>query len=495
MSRVPVTPLMVALLLLLTTTSAHAAPRSPDEPAQKFTQVEPGIELGPEAPDGAGEWLRQQIRDEIYDQAYYHYWDLREHMEALQQDNSDIMRLSSIGRSVDGERDPFNDYGKLLLAEVTNFSDPTPKPQIYIDGGHHGNEQLGMEVAVLLLDYLVQEYENDDWVRQYVDSHDIFIFPMVNVDGNTRDTRANSNGVDLNRNYPFEWNGAGSGPASEPEVAANVELFESNDFRLYISMHTGTLWFLTPWGYTEGPTPDVEMYTRLEYELNALTGLRAGPAATELYIARGTSLDYGYSLGMPSVTIEVDNEQWGVISVEEKQSRLAAAFLGSLYMMSNFTRFGALPVIESSSHPDKVFTGEPFTLEIELNNTGFGPLVNGTFWLEGEGFRASPAEVQVAELGVNNTTTLKFTIRPELTGNISIELEGSFRPLLINGTPERLLSELAPAEIHLNVKMANDGLPGWSLSLTLIALALGWVVMQATPMERREERGPRPTQD
>ena len=142
-----------------------------------------------------------------------------------------------------------------------------------------------------------------------------------------------------------------------------------------------------------------------------------------------------------------------------------------------------------------MFTGEPFTLKIELNNTGFGPLVNGTFWLEGEGFRATPEEVQVAELGVNNTTTLKFTVRPELTGNISIELEGSFRPLLINGTPERLLSELAPAVIHLNVKMANDGLPGWSLSLTLLALALGWVVMQATPVERRGERGSLPTQD
>jgi len=32
-------------------------------------------------------------------------------------------------------------------------------------------------------------------------------------------------------------------------------------------------------------------------------------------------------------------------------------------------------------------------------------------------------------------------------------------------------------------------------ALLLLALALGWVVMQATPMERREKRGPRPTQD
>ncbi len=430
-------------------------------------------EWGPEVFERASEWLRQDIRDEIYDQVYYHYWDLREHMEALQQDHSKIMRLSTIGRSVDGELDPFNDYGKLLLAEVTNLSDPTPKPQILIDGGHHGNEQLGMEVAMLLLDYLVTEYENDDWVKEFVDSHDIFIFPMVNVDGNTRDTRANSNGVDLNRNYPFEWDGAGSGPASEPEVAANVEVFESNDFRLYISMHTGTLWFLTPWGYTESPTPDVEMYTRMEQELTELTGLRAGPAATELYIAKGTSLDYGYSLGMPSVTIEVDNEQWGVISVEEKQSRLTAAFIGSLYMMGNYPLFGAHPVLDGSSHPAEVFERESFTLSLELNNTGFGPLFNGTFWLEGNGFKASPDFVEVAELGANNSTTLEFTVRPLYTGNISVELEGRFSPLLIDGTPERLLSETDRSVVFLEVVMADQGLPGWSLSLVLLSLVAG----------------------
>jgi hypothetical protein len=296
---------------------------------------------------------------------------------------------------------------------------------------------------------------------------------MVNVDGNTRDTRANSNGVDLNRNYPFEWDGAGSGPASEPEVAANVEVFESNDFRLYISMHTGTLWFLTPWGYTESPTPDVEMYTRMEQELTELTGLRAGPAATELYIAKGTSLDYGYSLGMPSVTIEVDNEQWGVISVEEKQSRLTAAFIGSLYMMGNYPLFGAHPVLDGSSHPAEVFERESFTLSLELNNTGFGPLFNGTFWLEGNGFKASPDFVKVAELGANNSTTLEFTVRPLYTGNISVELEGRFSPLLIDGTPERLLSETDRSVVFLEVVMADQGLPGWSLSLVLLSIVAG----------------------
>ena len=466
-----------------------SAARGPVEAdgADGWNRVEggPEVEWGQEVSDRASEWLRQEIRDEIYDQVYYHYWDLREHMEALQQDHSEIMRLSTIGRSVDAELDPFNDYGRLLLAQVTNLSDPTPKPQIHIDGGHHGNEQLGMEVAVLLLDYLVTQYEDDPWVKEFVDSHDIFIFPMVNVDGNTRDTRANSNGVDLNRNYPFEWDGAGSSAASEPEVAANVEVFESHDFRLYISMHTGTLWFLTPWGYTESATPDVEMYTRLEQELTELTGLRAGPAATELYIAKGTSLDYGYSLGMPSVTVEVDNEQWGIISVEEKQSRLTAAFIGSLYMMSNYPLFGAHPVLEASSHPAKIVSGESFTLSLELNNTGFGPLVNGTFWLKEEGFKASPDWVEVAELGANNSTTLEFTVRPLYSGNISVELEGRFRPLLVDGTPERLLSETERSVVFLEVGKADQGLPGWSLSMGLLSLVAGAIAMRVGPGSRR----------
>ena len=490
------THLLVAIFLLLTPLAGcfDSSPvQGPDRTGgaddRNGVEGDPGVEWGPEVSDRASEWLRQNIRDEIYDQVYYHYWDLREHMEALQQDHSGIMRLSTIGRSVDGELDPFNDYGKLLLAEVTNLSDTTPKPQILIDGGHHGNEQLGMEVAMLLLDYLVTQYEEDAWVKEFVDSHDIFIFPMVNVDGNTRDTRANSNGVDLNRNYPFEWDGAGSGPASEPEVAANVELFEAHDFRLYISMHTGTLWFLTPWGYTESLTPDVEMYTRLEQELTELTGLRAGPAATELYIAKGTSLDYGYSLGMPSVTIEVDNEQWGVISVEEKQSRLTAAFIGSLYMMGNYPLFGAHPVLDGSSHPTEIVNGESFTLSLELNNTGFGPLVNGTFWLKGDGFKASPDWIEIAELGANNSTTLEFTVRPLYTGNVSVELEGSFRTLLIDGAPELLLSESNRSVVFLKVSRDDRGLlPGWSFPLGLLSLAVAAIAMQFGPGPRTSRK-------
>ncbi|MEE2649889.1 MAG: M14 family zinc carboxypeptidase, partial [Candidatus Thermoplasmatota archaeon] len=163
--------LLVAIFLLLTPLAGcfDSSVQGPVEAdgINGLDAVERGseVEWGPEVSERASEWLRQDIRDEIYDQVYYHYWDLREHMEALQQDHSEIMRLSTIGRSVDGELDPFNDYGKLLLAEVTNLSDPTPKPQILIDGGHHGNEQLGMEVAMLLLDYLVTEYEEDAWVK------------------------------------------------------------------------------------------------------------------------------------------------------------------------------------------------------------------------------------------------------------------------------------------------------------------------------------------
>jgi len=213
--------------------------------------------------------------------------------------------------------------------------------------------------------------------------------------------------------------------------------------------------------------------------LTELTGLRAGPAAAELYIAKGTSLDYGYSLGMPSVTIEVDNEQWGMISVEEKQSRLTAAFIGSLYMMGNYPLFGAHPVLDGSSHPTEIVNGESFTLSLELNNTGFGPLVNGTFWLKGDGFKASPDWIEIAELGANNSTTLEFTVRPLYTGNVSVELEGSFRTLLIDGAPELLLSESNRSVVFLKVSRDNRGLlPGWSFPLGLLSLAVAAIAMQ-----------------
>jgi protein MpaA len=60
---------------------------------------------------------------------------------------------------------------------------------------------------------------------------DLWLMPMMNPDGQANRVRGNGNGVDLNRNFPYDWQPisqpgdwqySGTGPASEPETSAFV---------------------------------------------------------------------------------------------------------------------------------------------------------------------------------------------------------------------------------------------------------------------------------
>ena len=61
---------------------------------------------------------------------------------------------------------------------------------------------------------------------------DLWLIEAINPDGVANQVRGNANGVDLNRNFPYDWQPlsepgdweyGGSGPASEPETRAVVD--------------------------------------------------------------------------------------------------------------------------------------------------------------------------------------------------------------------------------------------------------------------------------
>ena len=116
-----------------------------------------------------------------------------------------ITRLYSIGHSVQ-----FRNIWVLEISDNPGRHEPG-EPEFKYVGGIHGNEVLGKEMLLLLIQHLVLSYGKDDIITRLVDSTRIHILPLMNPDGFKESTEGdchsdkglyNAHGVDLNNNFP-----------------------------------------------------------------------------------------------------------------------------------------------------------------------------------------------------------------------------------------------------------------------------------------------------
>lgn len=169
------------------------------------------------------------------------------------------------------------------LYSIAIGSEDPKAPVLGIFGGLHGNERIGSHVALAALHLYAERLTWDESLRRKLETTRVILMPMVNPIGVFRGTRANENGVDLNRNCPVEaeqggppvlcghrygpWLAHYRGPEGaplEPEVQAVVdfvrrEAFQS-EFSILIDLHSGygmhdRIWF--PYAKTSRPFPEL----------------------------------------------------------------------------------------------------------------------------------------------------------------------------------------------------------------------------------------------
>jgi hypothetical protein len=185
-----------------------------------------------------------------------------------------LAEVTSIGRSNAGR-----DILAVRITKDVHAVPSVPKPTILFNSMHHARELMTAEVGLDTVDYLLEHYGKDAKVTHWVDANEIWVIPMLNVDGNdkvwTDDKfwRKNARGcpatgacrsgtgVDINRNYPYKWgacNGASSnaqaedyrGPSagSEPETQAMIRLVDQTRPVFDISYHSYSEVVLYPYG-------------------------------------------------------------------------------------------------------------------------------------------------------------------------------------------------------------------------------------------------------
>lgn len=177
--------------------------------------------------------------------------------------------LFSLGESARGR--------PLWALRISSDPDDRNRPSVLLSAGQHANEAAAplhvLDAARTLLDGQDQAPYNE-WLNRLT----LIIVPMINPDGNEAfferwPGRGRKNarqvfsgqqtlGVDLNRNYPFGWDGPpnrftsadpesrfyrGPAPASEPEVLAIMELADTERFVASISYHSAATRLIVPY--------------------------------------------------------------------------------------------------------------------------------------------------------------------------------------------------------------------------------------------------------
>ncbi|XP_060597007.1 carboxypeptidase B-like [Ruditapes philippinarum] len=215
----------------------------------------------------------------------------------------------------------------VKLIKISSPTGLAAKRGIFIDGGIHAREWVSPATVIYTIEQLAFNPKYDVGINTLLERYDVFLVPVVNPDGyeyshtNERMWRKNRKintgsscvGVDLNRNFPFQWAPAiggstnpcfdtfsGDSPGSEAETANIVNFLRQNGQNIdaYLTVHSyGQMW-LYPWGFTSALPAD---YLDLDSAaLSAVTAIRnthnkrydIGSSTNVLYAAAGGSDDF-----------------------------------------------------------------------------------------------------------------------------------------------------------------------------------------------------------
>jgi len=137
---------------------------------------------------------------------FHTYATLTAELQQIAADHADIVRLSSVGQSVQGR--------ELWMVLISKDPDvESDEPEFAYISSMHGDEVVGKEMCVNLINHLTDNYGTDPRVTDLVDSTEIWIMPSMNPDGTEAGQRWNANGVDLNRDFPDQF----SDPINSPK--------------------------------------------------------------------------------------------------------------------------------------------------------------------------------------------------------------------------------------------------------------------------------------
>lgn len=252
---------------------------------------------------------------------YHDYNALTSFMESVAARYPQITKLFTIGKSVQGR--------ELWGIQISdNIDTKEQEPQFKYIANMHGDEVVGREISIYLIELLCSQYGINERITTLVNETNIYIIPTMNPDGFERRQRGNANNVDLNRNFPDQFTSpTNTKTGRQPEVVAVMNFVESNNFVLSANFHGGSVVANYPYdgnsnyrsGQYSASADDAVFKTLAMTYSNAHTEMHNSwefsggiTNGADWYVLYGGMQDwnYVYNQGVFEITIELSEIKW-----------------------------------------------------------------------------------------------------------------------------------------------------------------------------------------
>ena len=261
-------------------------------------------------------------------------------MDTLRNMYSDfVSEKDSIGTSIEGRT--------IWAFKVSDYpSVDEDEPEVLYTGLTHAREPVSMMNLFFFVRWLCENYSSDPTAEFLVNHREMWFVPIINPDGyvynetiapngggmhrkNRRPNPDNSNcnngtqqGIDLNRNYSYNWDADDSGSSgnpcsavyrgasafSEPETEAISNFILARQFKNVLHYHTYSNVLIHSWGDGTFPDePDLSTLREIGAEMTRENGYAVGTGTETIgYGVNGDAVDWTYgTAGLISYTPEV----------------------------------------------------------------------------------------------------------------------------------------------------------------------------------------------
>ena len=328
-----------------------------------------------------------------------------------------VSEKDSIGTSIEGRT--------IWAFKVSdNPEQDEDEAEVLYTGITHAREPLGMMNQFYFVQWLCENYTTDEIAQYLVNERELWFIPVVNPDGyvynqtiapngggmhrkNRRDTGCGDGtqrGIDLNRNYGYEWGADNSGSSpnpcsstfrgdsafSEPETQAVRDFIFANEFSNVQHYHSYSNVLIHSWGDGSLPAePDLTTIREIGWEMTKFNGYQVGTGYETIgYGVNGDAVDWSYAdAGLISYTPEVGSYQDNFWPPENR----------------------VIPLCQDQLYSNKIFGfvgGADHIIYTAETEEQQGDTIQFNITIQNRGLQDSDGDVLVEALPYNNTSSI-----------------------------------------------------------------------------------------